>query len=145
MNLSWRIFVPCLALLFALSGCAGGGRLGGITVKITDLTVSSDKAEISLSYANDNIVAIAVSATTHELSLNGKSVGKVRIRDTAVGLPQLGMATQKITLKLDDPAYVQGLGNSATYELRSELLINNDEERIYVKTKSEGTVALNKK
>lgn len=142
MKLTWRLLAPLFVLALAFtSGCNSAAKLGGVTAKITELRLTATGAELTLHYTNENIIAIAVSTTTHELSLNGKSVGKIRTQD-AVGLPQLGTATQKVILPLNDAAYVQTLGNSASYRLETRLLINSGDDRLTLDLKSEGTVPI---
>jgi LEA14-like dessication related protein len=140
-----------LTLLLHLSGCAGTGKLGGVNVSVVDVrsaepALLETKAVVTLRYLNENVVPIGISGSRHRLSINGTSVGQA-VSNAPVGLPPLSTATQEVTLLIDNLAVVSMLQElsrrpQASYRIESTLFVEAGDDRLDIKTQSEGVVDL---
>jgi LEA14-like dessication related protein len=147
-----RLSLVSLALcLSGLAGCNSRGSIGGLNVTIVDLkpaaaTAPAGQAVLTLRFTNENVVAIGVDSSTHQLFLNGTRVGKAESL-TPLGLPPMAAATQVVTMQFDNPALVRQLANdasqkTASYQLVSELLVKDGDDKYVVKTTEKGALDL---
>ena len=136
--------------LSGLAGCMNSINLGGVAVSIVDVKPAAgapdNQAELTLRFANENVMAFGLASSTHRLFLNGIYVGKV-VNSTPVGLPAMAAATQAATVQFENLALVRQLANSAgakatSYRLESQMLALSDDEKIHVKANDQGTVDL---
>jgi LEA14-like dessication related protein len=136
--------------LFCLSGCSSI-KLGGVVVSIVDFKPAAPspkgmQATASMSFANENVIAIGITEATHKLYLDGTYVGKAIVND-AIGLPQMTNAKQVITFQIEKADFVRqlatkGAGKAVPYRIVSELRSVSGEDRVEIQTSNLGTVDL---
>lgn len=141
------LLLPFVTLLFA--GCMGGPKIGGITVTALSLTVGTSPAEVRaplvLHFANENVVPLGYSGSVHKLYINGTYVGKATNQEP-IGLPPMNAATREIYLQFDNPKIASllaaGGSQSASYRLDSVLYQTAGDDKLEIKTRSEGNLEL---
>jgi len=145
MKLIPRFLLLCSAL-FVFAGCLGTPELNSIAVNVLSIKrmAGSQELEVSLRYANGNVVPVGVTSTEHSLYLNGKFIGKIRSANP-VGLPPEKTADETIVIRCEKPEVLQELaGKVASYKIQSHLLVLNGEDHITIKTENSGPVDLSK-
>ena len=134
-------FVLSLAV-FCASGCYNRFTLGAITVRVAsiELPAEGSQAKISLRYINENVFPVAISRSTHKVYAGGKFIGDIKSNEP-VGLPQLGTASQTVTVLLDNPAALREATSAGTfpYEVRSALYVESGDQRSTIKTRASGS------
>jgi hypothetical protein len=65
-------------------------------------------AELMLRYTNETIEPLALAGSAHRLYLNGSYVG-LAVSNESMSIPQLGTATQTVTIHLENLALVRKL------------------------------------
>ena len=144
MKSIWARLTVLIAGLFILGGCATDLKISGISVSVMEVRPSTgssftDGATVTLRYMNESVVPIAVSESTHRLYLNGTYVGKTTTKD-AVGLPRFNIATQTVTLEVENPQALEQLkgSNSLSYEVQTVLRVEAGDKFDNVKIKGSG-------
>ncbi len=136
--------LPLFAALLITAGCSSAAKLGGVTIAITELTPgpTPNTLQAKLSYKNENVLALAITETTHTLYLNGTKIAKLN-SDIPVGLPPVGMATQTVVFPVKDSSVIPPASANIAYRLSSALyLVAGEDDTITIKTSSSGTVSL---
>jgi len=143
--------VPLALFLSALVGCLNHSTFGGINVTIVDLKPAAAAAlepqtTLTLHYANENVVAVGIASSTHQLFLNGNHVGTA-VSATPLGVQAMSAATQEVPVKFENLALVRQLANAggattAGYRLESDMLVMAGDEKIHVKSVEQGTLDL---
>ncbi len=151
MKSLWLKLVVALFTVAALAGCATDLKISGVSISVVDLrpvnaTLFETEARLTLRFANESVVPIAVSGSSHKLYLNDTYVGRAVDQD-AVGMPSMNTATHTVTLYIENLALLQrlqGLDRSSTvsYRLESVLRIDAGEQYDNVKIRSSGSVDL---
>lgn len=147
-NLRLRLFA-LLSLALFLAGCTTGAKPGGITVTAVSLQVSAAagdlRAPLMLHFANENIVPLGYSSSTHKLYLNGTYVGKV-VNDQPIGLPPMNEANREVYLQIENDAFVRQLASGGNhpvhYRIETVLRQTVEDDRLLIKTASEGSLEL---
>jgi len=108
--------VPLALFLSALVGCLNHSTFGGINVTIVDLKPAAAAAlepqtTLTLHYANENVVAVGIASSTHQLFLNGNHVGTA-VSATPLGVQAMSAATQEVPVKFENLALVRQLANA---------------------------------
>jgi LEA14-like dessication related protein len=150
-----KLASPLLCFLLGggmlLAGCSMAPKLGGVTVSIAGIrpagaAAGHDRAILTLRFTSENVNAIAFSASTHKLYLNGSYVGKAE-SDQPIGLQPLVSVTQDVTVIFENPAVVrQAMATHdrppASYRLESVLRFFDNEEKFQFKSQSDGSLSL---
>ena len=151
MNRKAFLLFPLVAIALLLGGCRSGGKLGGIAVSV--VTIRSAQAELletqvvlGLRYTNENVVPVGFGGSRHKFYLNGTYIGQA-VSDRPVGLAPLTTGTQDVTVMVKNGALLSVLRNvaqrqQAAYRIESTLFVTAGEERMEIKTKSEGAIDL---
>jgi LEA14-like dessication related protein len=137
--------------LSGLAGCLSHHTFGGLAVTIVSLkpaaaTAPEAQTMLTLHYANENVMAVGITSSTHRLFLNGSPVGTV-VNATPVGVPAMAATTQEVSVKFENPALVRQLANAAGakttgYRLESDLLVMAADEKLHAKSIEQGTLDL---
>ena len=148
-----RFLVLALGLTVSLllAGCGSGFKLTGVTVSLVDIkpaasTVFESSAVVTLRYANDNVIPIGLSGSSHKIYLNGSYVGKA-LSQQPVGLAALATTTQDVTVRFENLALMRPLlalreRQTASYKIDSVLYVTSGEEKLNIKTSSSGSLDL---
>ena len=138
-------------IALGLSGCASGPKLGGVAVFAVSLQLGATsptevRAPLILRFANENVIPLGYSGSSHKLFLNGTYVGKA-VDDQPIGLPPMNEATREVYLQFENPAFVRQLAAGApvhqvNYRLETVLLQMVGDDKHEIKTHSEGSLEL---
>lgn len=145
-NLRFRLFA-LLSPVLLLAACMSGPKPGGVTVTAVSLQVSGNelRAPLMLHFANENIVPLGYSSSVHKIYLNGTYVGKA-LNDQPIGLPPMNEANREVYLQIENAAFVRQLaaGGSHPVHYRIETVLRQtvDEDKLQIKTASEGSLEL---
>jgi len=140
-----------LLVTFGLCGCMTGPKPGGVTVTALTLQLgltspTEVRAPLILRFANENVIALGYSASSHKLYLNGTYVGKA-VNDQPIGLPPMNEATREVYLQFENATLVRqlaagGSSHHVPYRLETVLFQTAGEDKLEIKTRSEGTLEL---
>lgn len=136
----------CLSgLALLLAGCGSGTKLGGVAITALSIRTATPatpqpQAILNLRFTNENVVPVGLSGGRHRLYINGKAAGQALSREP-LGLPQLSTATQEVTVTLE-PGFLASIAGAtqASYRLESVLFVTAGEERMDIKTQSQGAI-----
>ncbi len=104
------------------------------------------QATASITFANENVIAIGISEAVHKLYLEGTYVGKAFVEEP-IGLPQMTSGKQTITFLLEKADFVKQLAagsskKSVSYRLVSELRTVSGEDKVEINTSNTGALDL---
>lgn len=145
-----RLGLLALALFcLGLSGCLSGFKPGGITVvalsiKLDPAAPADIRVPLILRFANENIIPLGYSGSSHKLYLNGTYVGKA-VNDEPIGLPPQNEATREVYVHLEKAAFVRQLAASShlvNYRMDTVLFQTAGDDKLEIKTHSEGSLEL---
>jgi LEA14-like dessication related protein len=146
MKTLWLRIVPALVSLLIVSGCSSAPALSAMLLTIDSARLDSTrtKAELELTYTNENVFGLAISSTSGSLYLNDVYIGKF-VQDVAVGVSQLSTAKGKATLMVEKPDELRALikntkGSTFTYRLVSKMRLEIAEEKTTIKNESTGQI-----
>lgn len=115
-----------------------------LTIDSCRLDSTRTKAELNLTYTNENVFGLAIGSTSGSLYLNDLYVGKFEL-DVAVGVTQLSTAKGKATLMIEKPDELRALiknttGTTFTYRLESKMRLEIAEEKKTIKHVATGLI-----
>jgi LEA14-like dessication related protein len=106
---------PVVALLLSLgifgAGCATFSRAGGVGVTVVDIrptqaSLLETAVSLTLRLTNEAMEPLALAGSSHRLYLNDSYVGRA-VSNERVAIPQLGTATQTVTVYLENLTLVR--------------------------------------
>jgi len=132
-----------------LTGCTTLPRVSGVTVTLVgfrpdETSTVPTHAIMTLKFTSENVNAVGITSTTHELYLGKRYAGKAE-NLSPVGLPPMGTITQDVTFNLEEPGVVRqilSVTNEPPYRLETTLFYTEDDSKRRLKVTSEGKVAL---
>lgn len=140
-----------LCAVMFVAGCGSGFKLTGVTVSLVDIkpaasTVLESNAVLTLRYANENVIPIGLSGSSHKVYLNGSYVGRALSKEP-VGLAALSSSTQDVTVRFENLALVRQFvamreKQTAAYKIESVLYLTSGEEELNIKTSNSGSIDL---
>jgi LEA14-like dessication related protein len=140
-----------LLLILGLTGCMSGSKPGGVIVTALTLQLgltspTEVRAPLLLRFANENVIPLGYSSSSHKLYLNGTYVGKA-VNDQPIGLPPMNQATREVYIQFENPAFVRQLAagggsHQVAYRMETVLFQTAGEDKLEIKTRSEGTLEL---
>jgi len=140
-----------LVVALGLSGCTTGPKPGGITVTALTLQLAGTsptelRAPLILRFANENIIALGYSASSHKLFVNGTYVGKA-VNDQPIGLPPMNEATREVYVQLENATLLHQLvagaaSREVNYRLETVLFQTAGDDKLEIKVRSEGRLEL---
>jgi hypothetical protein len=102
----------------ALTGCNSRPELTGLTIEVLSIQHAADGSlTATIQYDNASVLAVNISLSHHEITLNGRVIGAVDITEP-IGLPAQHNFSQTGPLKLVGPAPEAG---PASYQVNSTL------------------------
>jgi LEA14-like dessication related protein len=134
-------FLVTLAAITLFSGCSANIKRLGIEAHLTKLSRQTDGSIVAtLAFSNPNVGSVNIAASSHEVSLNGRSVGTLNITEP-LGIPAQQLGTLTAVLKPSANASVSA--GSHSYQLKSLLIFNLlDDDTEKFRTQSTGTVVV---
>ncbi len=139
-----KYFLPFLFLIGAitlLTGCSSAIERIGVQVQLVKLEQQTDGSLLaSLQFSNPNVNSLNVIRSTHQLALNGKSLGVLAVVEP-LGLPAQQAITLTVAVKRSGGKSV--VAGKSSYHLTSALTLSiydTDENRF--KTSSSGAVTV---
>jgi LEA14-like dessication related protein len=134
------------------SGCASLASREDVSVTLIDLlptraTVFETGATMTLRYTNEAPAPIELKGSAHRLFLNGSYVGRA-VSNDAVTVPQLGTATQTVTLYLENLALFRKAAEFSSapaviaYRLESQLYPADAQNARRIRTVASGQIDL---
>jgi len=143
--------VSLVLCVSGLVGCLSHRTFGGISVTAVDLKPATanapgTQAALTLNFANENVMAVGITSSTHRLFLNSSFVGTA-VNANPLGVQAMAAATQVVPMKFDNLALVQQLAGAAgattaSYRLETDMLVLAGEEKIHIKSLEQGTLDL---
>ena len=132
-----------------LAGCASVPKATGVSVTIVsfrpvDESSAATKAVMTLRFSSENMNALAFTGSSHKLYLADYYVGKAQI-NAPIGVPAQGTITQDVVLDLEKPEIVRqilSVADEAKYRLETVLFFTDNEDKLQIKSKSEGKIPL---
>ena len=140
-----RLLLSVFALgLLVFAGCASAPKISRVTVFVTDIKPAGDHLVLSLRYANDNTIPLVLARSTHALSFDGDTVGRI-VSQQPVGLPPLASATQEIELPGEIAAQIRKLARKAdepmAYVVESKLTFQFTDDVVVQTTSNKGRLS----
>ena len=138
-----------LGVCLLLAGCATPPRATGVTVTIVGFRAAENspvqtRAIMTLRFTSENVNALGFTSSTHELYLADHFVGKVENK-APVGLPPMGGVNLDVAIDLENPGIVRqilSVADLAPYRLVTVLYYTDGDDKVQVKVKSEGKIAI---
>ena len=140
-----RLLVLGLLGLF-LAGCSTGPKLGGLTARLVGVApLPTGEFALTFEYANDNLLPVGLANSSHQITLEGVSIGRVESKEP-LGLPRLALGRQTMVVALSDPSLVARLlavrpGDPIGYQMRSTLFITAGSQDLQSKSSFTGNAA----
>lgn len=130
-----------LALVTAclFSGCSSGVERIGLQVQLSKLERKADGTAVAtLVFSNPNIGSVNIASSSHELTLNGRAAGTLKVAKP-LGMPPQQTITATATLQ----AKTSLSSGPASYQLKSVLVMSVlDDDTENYKTQSSGSVTV---
>ncbi|HEY4300275.1 MAG TPA: hypothetical protein VGM73_05345 [Candidatus Didemnitutus sp.] len=138
-----RFLAPALltlAFMAGLAGCSSRPALTGLNTEVLSIQHAADGTlTATIQYDNASVLAVNISHSHHEISLNGRVVGTVDIAEP-LGVPSQHNLSQTGTLKLSGAAPATG---EASYEISSALnVVTYGDSKEIMKFAGSGTVTV---
>ncbi len=120
--------------------------MAAVSLQLGATSPTEVRAPLVLRFANENVVPLGYSGSTHKLFLNGTYVGKA-VNDQPIGLPPMNEATREVYLQFENPAFVRQLAaggpvHQVNYRLETVLFQTAGDDKHEIKTHSEGSLEL---
>lgn len=134
-------FLVTLAALALFAGCYSGVERLGIETHLTNLARQPDGSVLAtLTFTNPNVGPVNIAESSHELSLNGRPAGTLKISDP-LGVPAQQVGSVTVVLKPAAGATVPS--GTLSYQIKSLLIFNLlDDDTEKHRTQSAGTVVM---
>lgn len=102
----------CILLLIIFQGCSSSIKIKPevalVDVTFSNITLFETSADVVVRIDNENPHPIVIDGASHNISLNGISIGK-GVTDQRVEIPRLGSTTQRLTVRISNLSLVKNI------------------------------------